>query len=169
MANTHVSKDATDSVQSRSQLLQELSHDADSHDTKDQSSVLFRREVAEDSEKVYEYRRLSDDIREAVRMRDGYINELTMSDSSDEVLESIEIMRRMQLDDMKKASCLKMHADLVQGLSLAFVDRHGVAELYGKLSSFEDERDVGIFMDERDSVDKDFFTYSCSYDNLYFN
>ncbi|GJS60622.1 hypothetical protein Tco_0655406 [Tanacetum coccineum] len=156
MANTHVSKDATDSVQSRSQLLQELSHDADSHDTKDQSSVLFRREVAEDSKKVYECRRLSDDIREAVRMRDGYINELTMSDSSDEL-------------PMTKDQFRKMHADLVQGLSLAFVDRHGVAELYGKLSSFEDERDVGIFMDERDSVDKDFFTYSCSYDNLYFN
>ncbi|GJT16544.1 hypothetical protein Tco_0875250 [Tanacetum coccineum] len=42
----------------------------------------------------------------------------------------------------------KIHADLVQGLSLAFIDRHGVAELYGKLSSFEDERKVGIFMDE---------------------
>ncbi|GKC11618.1 hypothetical protein Tco_1008400, partial [Tanacetum coccineum] len=32
-----------------------LSRDADSHDTNDQLSVLFRREVAEDSQKVQEY------------------------------------------------------------------------------------------------------------------
>ncbi|GJU78950.1 hypothetical protein Tco_1276020 [Tanacetum coccineum] len=60
-----------------------------SHDTKDQFSVLFRREVVEDSEKLQEYRRLSGELREAVRMRDGYINELKMPDSSDEVLKSI--------------------------------------------------------------------------------
>ncbi|GKB25901.1 hypothetical protein Tco_0865302 [Tanacetum coccineum] len=48
--------------------------------------------------------RLSSKLRQGVRMRDGYINELQMSDSFDEVPESIEIMRRMQVDDMEKAS-----------------------------------------------------------------
>ncbi|GJW60234.1 hypothetical protein Tco_0109569 [Tanacetum coccineum] len=102
-------------------------------------------------------------------MRDGYINELQMSDSSDEVPESIEIMRRMQVDDMEKAShfllmAREVHPVLnVNRLSLAFIDCHGVAELYQKLSSFEDKREIGI------SVDKHFFSYSCSRDDLYFN
>ncbi|GJS87346.1 zinc finger, CCHC-type containing protein [Tanacetum coccineum] len=85
-------------------LLQDLSRVADSHDIRDQFLVLFRREVAEDSYKIHNYRRLSSKLREGVRMRDGYINELQMSDSFDEVPESIEIMRRMQVDDMEKAS-----------------------------------------------------------------
>nr|GEW83229.1 hypothetical protein [Tanacetum cinerariifolium] len=68
---------------------------ADSHATNDQLSVLFRREVAEDSQKVQEFRRLSSELREAVRMRDQYIDELKMSNSYDEIFESIEIMRRM--------------------------------------------------------------------------
>ncbi|GKB05770.1 hypothetical protein Tco_0833965 [Tanacetum coccineum] len=51
-----------------------------------------------------------------VGMRDGYINELQMSDSSVEVLESIEIMRCMQVDDMEKASRLLLMArELVVG------------------------------------------------------
>ncbi|GKE10818.1 hypothetical protein Tco_1414369 [Tanacetum coccineum] len=45
---------------------------------------------------MHEYRRLSGELREAVRMRDVYINELQILDSSDEVVDSIEIMRRMQ-------------------------------------------------------------------------
>ncbi|GKE33181.1 hypothetical protein Tco_1452503 [Tanacetum coccineum] len=68
MANTHTL------------LLQELSRAADSHATNDQLSMLFRREVAKDSQKAHEFR------------------------SCDEILESIEIMRRMQLDDIEKAS-----------------------------------------------------------------
>ncbi|GJR00758.1 hypothetical protein Tco_0523742 [Tanacetum coccineum] len=69
-------------------LLQELSHAADSHDTNDQLSVLFRREVDEDSQKVQEYRRLSGELRETVRMMDLYINELQMSNICDEILGS---------------------------------------------------------------------------------
>ncbi|GJU67192.1 hypothetical protein Tco_1253451 [Tanacetum coccineum] len=95
-------------------LLQELSRAIDSHDIRDQLLVLFQREVAEDSEKMQDYRRLSCELREGVRMKDGYINELQMSDNSDEVLESIEIMRRMQLDDMEKASHLLLMAREVQ-------------------------------------------------------
>ncbi|GKE18599.1 hypothetical protein Tco_1426176 [Tanacetum coccineum] len=67
-------------------LFRELAHAADSHDIRDQLLVLFRREV--------------------VKIRDGYINELEMRDSCDEVVEAIKIMRRMQLDDMEKASRL---------------------------------------------------------------
>ncbi|GKB03352.1 hypothetical protein Tco_0831441 [Tanacetum coccineum] len=63
-------------------LLQELSRAADSHDIRDQLSMLFLREVAEDSEKMHEYRRLSSELRQGVKMRAGYINELEMSDNS---------------------------------------------------------------------------------------
>ncbi|GJS17524.1 hypothetical protein Tco_0411996 [Tanacetum coccineum] len=38
------------------------------------------------------------------------ISELQISDTSDEVLEIIEILRRMQLDDMEKASRLLLMA-----------------------------------------------------------
>ncbi|GKD44374.1 hypothetical protein Tco_1269019 [Tanacetum coccineum] len=63
---------------------------------------------------MQDYRRLSSELREAVRMRDGYISELQMSDSSDEVLESIEIIRNMQLDDMEKASRLLLMTREIQ-------------------------------------------------------
>ncbi|GKE26645.1 hypothetical protein Tco_1442029 [Tanacetum coccineum] len=87
-----------------------LSRAADLHATNDQLLVLFRRKVAEDSHKVQEFRRLSSELREVVRMRDRYINELKLSNSCDEILESIEIMRRMQLDDIEKASRLLLMA-----------------------------------------------------------
>ncbi|GJU13750.1 hypothetical protein Tco_1136146 [Tanacetum coccineum] len=110
MANTHTP------------LLQEFSRVADSYAINDQLSVLFRREVAEDSQKLQEFRMLSSELREAIRMRDQYIDELKML-----TVES---------------------AYNVVGLSLAFTDRHGITELYGKLSSFKYERKVGIFMNE---------------------
>ncbi|GJV09287.1 hypothetical protein Tco_1346943 [Tanacetum coccineum] len=91
-------------------LLRELSHAADSNDIKDYLSVLFQREVVEDLQKIEDYRRLSSELREAARMRDGYISELQMSDRFDEVAESIEIMRSMQLDDMEKAYRLLLMA-----------------------------------------------------------
>ncbi|GKC00782.1 hypothetical protein Tco_0986918 [Tanacetum coccineum] len=91
-----------------------LARAADSHDIRDQLSVLFQREIVEDSEKMQEYHSLSGELREGVRMRDGYISELQMSDSSDEVLESIEITRCMQVDDMEKASRLLLMAREVQ-------------------------------------------------------
>nr|GEX64368.1 DNA helicase [Tanacetum cinerariifolium] len=57
--------------------------------------------------------RLSDELRESVRTRDGSIEELhklQMYDSSDEVLESIEILKSMQVDNMEKASRLTFMA-----------------------------------------------------------
>ncbi|GJU92565.1 hypothetical protein Tco_1317321 [Tanacetum coccineum] len=87
-------------------LLQELLHVVDSYDIKDQLLVLFQREVAEDSQKMHDYCRLSSELREAVRMRDEYMNELYMLDNFEEVVESIEIMRRMQLYNIEKASRL---------------------------------------------------------------
>ncbi|GKG49929.1 hypothetical protein Tco_0518703, partial [Tanacetum coccineum] len=53
-------------------------------------------------------------LREAVWMRDEYINELQLLDCSDEVLEGIEIMRRMQVDEMEKAYCLLRMAREIQ-------------------------------------------------------
>ncbi|GJX26395.1 hypothetical protein Tco_0232691 [Tanacetum coccineum] len=49
---------------------------------------------------------LSNKLREAVRMRDEYINELQTTNNSNDVADSIEIMRRMQHDDIEKASRL---------------------------------------------------------------
>ncbi|GJY81015.1 hypothetical protein Tco_0493766 [Tanacetum coccineum] len=112
-------------------LLKELSHAADSNDIRDQLSVLLQREVVKDLQKMEDYRRLSSELREAVRMRDGYISELQMSDSSNEVAESIEIMRSMQLDDMEKASRL-----LLMATELQIRDCKMLCMLYGISSLF---------------------------------
>ncbi|GJR75501.1 hypothetical protein Tco_0087866 [Tanacetum coccineum] len=64
------------------------------------------REIVEDSHKLREFREASSELREAMKLWDIYIEELKMWDSSDDVLGSIKIMRRMQLDDMEKASHL---------------------------------------------------------------
>ncbi|GKE50879.1 hypothetical protein Tco_1486035, partial [Tanacetum coccineum] len=69
------------------------------------------REVAEDLEKMEDYFKLSDELRIGVEMRDGYIQ---ISDMSKEVLESIENLRRMQVDDMEKASRLALMAREIQ-------------------------------------------------------
>nr|GEU61565.1 hypothetical protein [Tanacetum cinerariifolium] len=95
----------------------ELAHAADSNDIRDQLSVLFRRQVNEDSERMNEYRRLSYGLREGLRVRAAYIEELQMFQvfhSSDEVVESLEIMKGMQLDDVEKASRLLLMAREVQ-------------------------------------------------------
>ncbi|GJY94049.1 hypothetical protein Tco_0510410 [Tanacetum coccineum] len=84
-------------------LLQELLRAADSYDIRDQLSVLFRREVVKDSQRMNDYRRLSDELTEGIKMRDEYMNELQMLVNYDEILDSIEIMRRMQLDNMEKS------------------------------------------------------------------
>ncbi|GJS86169.1 hypothetical protein Tco_0752710 [Tanacetum coccineum] len=68
-------------------LFQELARVADSNDIRDQLAVLFMRS----------------------KVRDAYIEELQMFQvfhCSDEVVESLEIMKGMQLDDIEKASRL---------------------------------------------------------------
>ncbi|GKB59583.1 EIN3-binding F-box protein 1-like protein [Tanacetum coccineum] len=55
--------------------LRTLAGAGDSTDIRDQLSVLFRREANEESKKMHDYRRLSDELRESVRMRDAYIEE----------------------------------------------------------------------------------------------
>ncbi|GJY88081.1 hypothetical protein Tco_0502709 [Tanacetum coccineum] len=95
-------------------LFHELSRAADSHDIRDQLSVLFRREVAKDLVKMEDYFKLSDKLRIGVETRDGYISELQRSDMSKEVFESIEILRLMQVDDMEKASRLALMAREIQ-------------------------------------------------------
>ncbi|GJX10423.1 hypothetical protein Tco_0200282 [Tanacetum coccineum] len=95
-------------------LLEELARVADSRDIKDQLSVIFRREVFQDSQKMRDYYRLSNEITEAVRMRDEYMKELQMLPKSDAVCESVAIMRRMQVDDMQVASRLMLMATEMQ-------------------------------------------------------
>ncbi|GJW04792.1 hypothetical protein Tco_1563648 [Tanacetum coccineum] len=75
-------------------LLRELSHAANLNDIRDQLPVLFRREVVKDLQKMENYH------------------------SSDEVAESIKIMRSMQLDDMEKASRLLLMARELQTKNL---------------------------------------------------
>ncbi|GKC27443.1 hypothetical protein Tco_1034737 [Tanacetum coccineum] len=65
-------------------LLQEIARTADSDDIKELLLVLFTKEVTEDTEKMENYRRLSGELRN----------------------DSIEILKRVQLDDMEKASRL---------------------------------------------------------------
>ncbi|GJV66822.1 hypothetical protein Tco_1482331 [Tanacetum coccineum] len=60
------------------------------------------------------HRRLSGELRNGVRMRDIYIRELRTSHMSDEVIDSIQILKRMQLDDMEKASRLLLMAREIQ-------------------------------------------------------
>ncbi|GJW09055.1 hypothetical protein Tco_1571478 [Tanacetum coccineum] len=55
---------------------------------------------------MHDYRRLSDELTKGVKMGDEYMNELRMLVNHEEILESIEIMRHMQVDDMEKASRL---------------------------------------------------------------
>ncbi|GJY36479.1 hypothetical protein Tco_0421857 [Tanacetum coccineum] len=95
-------------------LLQELARAADSDDIRDRLLVLLTREVADDTEKMENYRQLSGQLRNGVRMRDIYIRELWTSDMSDEVVKSIEILKRMQLDDMEKTSRLLLMAREIQ-------------------------------------------------------
>ncbi|GJY74506.1 hypothetical protein Tco_0478937 [Tanacetum coccineum] len=103
-------------------LFQELSRAADSDDIKDQLLVLFTKEVAEDKEKMENYRQLSGQLRNDVKMRDRYIRELRTSDMSDEVVESIEIIKQVQLDDMEKASSFLLMAREIQ--SKVFEKKH---------------------------------------------
>ncbi|GJX83955.1 hypothetical protein Tco_0333436 [Tanacetum coccineum] len=95
-------------------LLEELARVADSRDIKDQLSVIFRTEVFQDSQKMRDYYRLSNEITEAVRMRDEYMKELQMLPKSEAVCESVAIMRRMQVDDMQVASRLMLMATEMQ-------------------------------------------------------
>nr|GEW47605.1 hypothetical protein [Tanacetum cinerariifolium] len=80
MGNTGASENVNGGVEASLPLLQELACAADSGNTKDRLSMLFRREIVEDSF------------------------------SEAKGVSSIEIMRRMQLDDMKKASRLLLMA-----------------------------------------------------------
>ncbi|GJZ33517.1 hypothetical protein Tco_0578953 [Tanacetum coccineum] len=93
-------------------LFHELSCAADSHDIRDLLFVLFRREVAKDLVKMKDYFKLFDELRIGVEMRDGYISELQIFDILKEVLESIEILRLMQVDE--KASRLALMAREIQ-------------------------------------------------------
>ncbi|GJR08791.1 hypothetical protein Tco_0791443 [Tanacetum coccineum] len=97
-----------------SPLLRERARTADSHNIKDQLSVVFEREVVEDTQNMQSYYRLSNKLREAVRMRDEYINELQTTNNSNDVADSIEIMRCMQHDDIEKASRLMVMAREMQ-------------------------------------------------------
>nr|GEZ95908.1 hypothetical protein [Tanacetum cinerariifolium] len=91
-------------------LIEELAHTADSDVTKDQLIVLFETKVAKEVDKIMDFRRLSSELRAAVRKRDGYIAELRLYRSCDDTLGTIEMLSRMQLDDMEKAGRMLLMA-----------------------------------------------------------
>nr|GFA39764.1 hypothetical protein [Tanacetum cinerariifolium] len=94
----------------QSLLLQELARAVDSHNIKDQLSVLFERKVVQDRQNMKNHYMLSNKLNEAVRMRDGYINEFRRQTT----LMSIEILKRMQVDDIQMASRLMVMAREMQ-------------------------------------------------------
>nr|GFA13571.1 hypothetical protein [Tanacetum cinerariifolium] len=83
-------------------LLEKLGRATDSNVMKDQLIILFERELAEDAEKITEFCRLFSNLRTFVKRRDGYIVELRLYKSCDDTLGTIEMFRRMQLDNMEK-------------------------------------------------------------------
>ncbi|GJX47259.1 hypothetical protein Tco_0272449 [Tanacetum coccineum] len=91
-------------------LLEELVRAVDLDVTKDHLILLFEREVAKDVEKITDFRRLSSELRAAVRRRDGYITGLRLYRSCDDTLGTIKMLSRMQLADMEKAACLLLMA-----------------------------------------------------------
>nr|GEV77058.1 hypothetical protein [Tanacetum cinerariifolium] len=91
-------------------LLEELARDAESDATKDQLIVLLEREVVEDVRIIRDFSRLSSELWEAVRRRDGYVIELRASRSCDDALRTIDMLSCMQLDDMEKAARLLLMA-----------------------------------------------------------
>ncbi|GKB64971.1 hypothetical protein Tco_0921157 [Tanacetum coccineum] len=66
--------------------------------------------VDEDAAKIMDFRRLSKELRAVVRKRDGYIAELRVYRSCDDTLGTIEMLSRMQLDDMEKDARLLLMA-----------------------------------------------------------
>nr|GEV66330.1 hypothetical protein [Tanacetum cinerariifolium] len=78
-------------------LLEELSRAAESDVTNDQLIVLFEIEVAEDAEKVKDFRKLSTELREVVKRRYGYVAELRVSRSCDDALGTIEMLSHMSM------------------------------------------------------------------------
>nr|GEU82002.1 hypothetical protein [Tanacetum cinerariifolium] len=72
------------------------------------------RRMSSRLQRKFRNRQLSGQLRNGMRMRDIYIRELRTSAMSDEVLESIEILKRVQLDDMKKASRFLLMAREIQ-------------------------------------------------------
>nr|GEY79550.1 hypothetical protein [Tanacetum cinerariifolium] len=134
-------------------LLQELSRAADSHDIMDQLSLLLRREVVEDSKKMQDYYRLSSELSENVRIRDGYINEIHMKGSSNEVIECtrgsalsmaigkrcyVEYLRRQKIQIVEK---VRLSNDLTEVVRM----RDGyINELYMLHSSNEVVKSIEI-------------------------
>ncbi|GKA45466.1 hypothetical protein Tco_0738262 [Tanacetum coccineum] len=83
-------------------LLEELARAAKSDVMKDQLIVLFEREVAEDAEKIMDFRRLSSELRLTVRRRYGYIAKLRLYRSCDDTLRTIKMLSgKKQVYDKK--------------------------------------------------------------------
>ncbi|GJT45012.1 hypothetical protein Tco_0953727 [Tanacetum coccineum] len=92
-------------------LLEELSKTAMSTRTKDQLLILIQREVKEDASKVSEFKKLVGELLEDVRRRRGYIGELKKLKTNNDAIGTVELLQRMQKDDLEKAARLLLMAN----------------------------------------------------------
>ncbi|GJT75328.1 hypothetical protein Tco_1042053 [Tanacetum coccineum] len=92
-------------------LLEELSKTAMSTKTKDQLLILIQREVKEDASKVSEFKKLAGELLEDVRRRRGYIGELKKLKTNNDAIETVELLQRMQKDDLEEATLLLLMAN----------------------------------------------------------
>ncbi|GJU80561.1 hypothetical protein Tco_1282926 [Tanacetum coccineum] len=92
-------------------LLEELSKTAMSTKTKDQLLILIQREVKEDASKVSEFKKLAGELLEDVRRRRGYIGELKKLKTNNDAIETVELLQRMQKDDLEEAARLLLMAN----------------------------------------------------------
>ncbi|GKB59742.1 hypothetical protein Tco_0915928 [Tanacetum coccineum] len=92
-------------------LLEELSKTAMSIKTKDQLLILIQREVKEDASKVSKFKKLAGELLEDVRRRRRYIGELKKLKTNNDAFETVELLQRMQKDDLEEAARLLLMAN----------------------------------------------------------
>ncbi|GKC70436.1 reverse transcriptase domain, reverse transcriptase zinc-binding domain protein [Tanacetum coccineum] len=92
-------------------LLEELSKTAMSTLTKDQLLILIQREVKEDASKVSEFKKLAGELLEDIKRRRSYIGELKNLKTNKDAIGMVELLQRMQKDDMEKALRLLLMAN----------------------------------------------------------
>nr|GEX13464.1 reverse transcriptase domain, reverse transcriptase zinc-binding domain protein [Tanacetum cinerariifolium] len=78
--------------------------------SKDQLLILIQREVIEDASKVSEFKKLAGELLEDMRRR-GYIGELKKLKTNKDAIGMVELLQRLQKDDMEKVARLLLMAN----------------------------------------------------------
>ncbi|GKA82778.1 hypothetical protein Tco_0789526 [Tanacetum coccineum] len=96
-SDIHVNENIRDDNDGDAEVAQPIGSEADQ-----QYMINLRDDIATQIMQA----RLSSELGEAVRRRDGYVAELRASRSCDDALKTIKMLSHMQLDDMEKAARL---------------------------------------------------------------